>query len=564
MKINRLGKRILGLVLAGVMVMSTACGGLGSGGDSGEGSGGTKAGSNTPAAATAAKDGGTGAAVGGETAAAVDYSSNKISITAMSQGPDGNIITNYKDNGFFQELARRSGVSIDFTHPIYGNETTEFDLMVASGEYTDLIWSFGDQAYKGGDDAGVEDGVFRDLTPYVEQYMPNYWNLINANEEARRLAYTDSGRLVCLVALEYNAQDKKPEPQPSFAGMTVRKDWLDALGMDVPVTYDDWTEMLKAFKEKYNCEQPLTLPSQGFWQLTQFASGFGALNTMQNNNGTVEYGPMTEGWKQYLTLMNQWYTDGLIGPEYVTNDAFGMDTALAISGGTGAMFMVYTVTPVIEQGIEGGGDFVAVQLPVTKAGEVAQGGANDGKLAAKKIYVSTHVKDENLPQILSMLDYLYSDEGILLQSYGVEGDTYTVDENGKYVFTDKILNNPETKTSALAIDAYLCPANLQLTKDWSREYATTPEDQLEMCATWDKDGNALLMPSITMSADENSVYSKKMVDVETYMKEMTNNFIMGVTSIEDNWDTYVQTMKDMGVEEAIAAQQAALDRYMSK
>ena len=85
----------------------------------------------------------------------------------------------------------------------------------------------------------------------------------------------------------------------------------------------------------------------------------------------------------------------------------------------------YTVTPVIEQGIEGGGDFVAVQLPVTKAGEVAQGGANDGKLAAKKIYVSTHVKDENLPQILSMLDYLYTDEGILLQSYGVEGDTYT-------------------------------------------------------------------------------------------------------------------------------------------
>ena len=39
---------------------------------------------------------------------------------------------------------------------------------------------------------------------------------------------------------------------------------------------------------------------------------------------------------------------------------------------------------------------------------------------------------------------------------------------------------------------------------------------------------------------------------------------MGTASIEEEWDTYVQTMKDMGAEDAIAAYQAAYDRYLSK
>ena len=380
----------------------------------------------------------------------------------------------------------------------------------------------------------------------------------------KRQAYTDSGKIVNLVSVEYNINDKSIEPQPAFGGIALRKDWLDAQGLEVPVTYDDWTKVLRSFKENYGCSQPLYIPSTGFWAIANFASGYGALNGMQNNDGTVTYGPMTEGWKKYVTLLNQWYEEGLVSSEYVANDPIGIDMAAILSSQTGATLHVYTMKAIIENGIGNGAELVAAQLPVEKAGEISQGGSNDGKVVSKKIYITTHLSDEKLPQVLAMLDYLYSYEGILLAGIGVEGDTYTLNEDDTYLLTDKILKNPDGISVSEAIDTFLCPANLQLVKDWSREYATITDSELAMCQTWDKDGNALILPALTLTSEENTRYSKILTDVDTYMKEMTNNFIMGAVSIDEQWDTYVDTLKGMGIDEAIAIQQAAYDRYILK
>lgn len=44
---------------------------------------------------------------------------------------------------------------------------------------------------------------------------------------------------------------------------------------------------------------------------------------------------------------------------------------------------------------------------------------------------------------------------------------------------------------------------------------------------------------------------------------MTLRFIMGSEPLE-NFDEYINTLKDMGVEEMIATQQRALDRYNAR
>ncbi|MNG32847.1 hypothetical protein D3C84_1189570 [compost metagenome] len=54
-----------------------------------------------------------------------------------------------------------------------------------------------------------------------------------------------------------------------------------------------------------------------------------------------------------------------------------------------------------------------------------------------------------------------------------------------------------------------------------------------------------------------------MNDVKTYKEEMFNKFVMNAEPIE-SFDKYVQTMKSMGIEEAIKVRQAALDRYLSR
>ena len=69
-----------------------------------------------------------------------------------------------------------------------------------------------------------------------------------------------------------------------------------------------------------------------------------------------------------------------------------------------------------------------------------------------------------------------------------------------------------------------------------------------------------MMPNITMTSEEANRYSTIMGDVNTYVQENTTAFILGDLDM-DEWDDYVETLKDMGIEEAIDCQQAALDRF---
>lgn len=151
-----------------------------------------------------------------------------------------------------------------------------------------------------------------------------------------------------------------------------------------------------------------------------------------------------------------------------------------------------------------------------------------------------------------------------LQSYGVEGDTYTLDSIGVPVYTDKVLKNPDGLTYATIVDEILCPVNHQLTKNWPSEFAGVTTEDVAMAETWNKDGHDLQLPSLSLTVDENATYSEVMTDAETYMKEMTNKFITGAASIDSEWETYVDTLKNMGIEDAIASYQAAFDRYQSK
>ena len=52
-----------------------------------------------------------------------------------------------------------------------------------------------------------------------------------------------------------------------------------------------------------------------------------------------------------------------------------------------------------------------------------------------------------------------------------------------------------------------------------------------------------------------------MVDLQTYVDERAVAFISGTASIEDEFDSYIETLKGMQVEELIKVKQAQYDRY---
>ena len=77
------------------------------------------------------------------------------------------------------------------------------------------------------------------------------------------------------------------------------------------------------------------------------------------------------------------------------------------------------------------------------------------------------------------------------------------------------------------------------------------------------DNEYYISDSLTLNEEELEVYNSVMTEVMTYVQEMQVKFILGIESF-DNYDSFIQKIKDMGVDQAINAYQTAYDRYNAR
>ncbi len=484
------------------------------------------------------------------------------SITIYCIGPDGDVISDYSQNETIQRMEEKYGIAFQFVHPGWG-ELDMLEEMFLDGNYCDIVFFPGSQEYKSGVDTAVADGVFWDLTDYIKDYMPNYSAIITASDENKRLAYDDDGRIIGLTVYDYNTAAGTLNASIAVGGMIVRADWLEEAGLDLPVTYDDWEEMLTVFRDSYGCSQPLYISGLGYAVRSPgMSGGFGAIPTMQMNRNTVEYGPETVGWKNYLKQMHRWYTEGLIGPEYITNDVYGIDTDACVRGETGAMLCVYHKVQEMETMMSGNARFAAVQYPVQNAGEVSQAG--EAKSILRKIYITKAVSEEALPGILSMLDDLYDPEIAFDLSYGLENDTFVYNDQGEITYTDKILKNPSGHTRQKMIDTCLLPSNMMGLKDIYRDLEGCSDEEMQMCEIWNRDGDDLFVPAVTLTVNEQEICGSILPDIEDYVQDMANRMIVGAVDIDTEWPGYIRTLKTMGIDDAVKCYQDAYNRYMHR
>ena len=110
--------------------------------------------------------------------------------------------------------------------------------------------------------------------------------------------------------------------------------------------------------------------------------------------------------------------------------------------------------------------------------------------------------------------------------------------------------------------AYAAPISWPFVSVYGREDTDALAAYSEI---WDSNNDySYSFPSgVTLNAEEKEIYADYYGDIESYVQEMTVKFIMGLESI-DQYDNFVQVLKDQGIEEAMSAYQAAYDRYMSR
>ena len=551
-------KKLVALLLSLALVLSLgACGGNGGSSTSSEAS----PSSTTEESGAAAESGDESQAETAETGEFQLPIVDEPTTLSYFVADDSNaaiMTTDWNDNEFYQEMERRTGVHLEFEMVSSADYQTNFNLMIASGNLADMIY-VGASYYAEGVDAAIDDGYFLDLTDLVDEYMPNYEKVRTSDVQYELLSTTDSGRLGAV----YELRQSKQGP---WLGLWIRQDWLDDLGLDTPVTFDDYHEVLTAFKNEKGATAPLILNFSGSdGEFGTMSGGLNVLNSWQlDETGKVNFGPSMDAWKEYVTIMHQWYTEGLIDPDFMATDERTADMAKVVTGASGLFAALYTMPSVYEAASEDPNmNLAPVNPPVMNEGD-------EGHIRLRDSYTSGNTAisadSENWEVALRWLDYLYTEEGALLANYGVEGDTFEFDENGEPVFTDKILNNENGWTMTQTVASYLCPsAGIANWSDWTRELAGVPEKDQACYDVWSEFSDDWRLPSsVTLTQEESTERAALYADISTIVKEQTAQFISGALDIESNWDAYISALEASGMERAIEITQAAYDRYLAR
>ena len=166
---------------------------------------------------------------------------------------------------------------------------------------------------------------------------------------------------------------------------------------------------------------------------------------------------------------------------------------------------------------------------------------------------------------IKVCDYLYSPEGHLLINFGKEGESYTM-VNGRPMFTDLIKKNPNGLGLAQAIARYgMMSASGPFVKsrEWSYQKADDPV-LLDALNVWMKSAvNKALPEGLSPTSEESKKLATIMGRVNTYMDEMFVKFVTGAEPIA-NYSAFVENLKKLGIDDALAVQQAAIDRWAKR
>lgn len=468
----------------------------------------------------------------------------------------------YNEIAAYKELEKKTGTKVEFQHPPTGQEKDQFNLMIASGKLPDVIEYGWNAAPKGADSLIKEKRIIR-LNELIDKYAPNLTKVLKEHPEFRKLITTDEGNIYVMPFLMGD------ELLSIVNGPVIRKDWLDKLNLKVPQTIADWETVLTAFRDKdpngnnKKDEIPylFNLADNDYNNL--FVGAWGITNDFYMDGGKVKYGPIEPQFKDYLETMARWYKEGLIDKDYATTDAKLKDAkvtgdqlgSLSTYAGSG-IGRYKSLVPNLPQF-----SLVGAPYPVLKQGDKAIG---QYTYPFTGIGAAISATAKNPEQIVKWLDYKYGEEGHLLFNFGIEGESYKM-ENGYPKYTDKIMNNPDKLPVTQAMAKYFIASwsgPIVQDKRYIEQYFAMPE-QRDAQKEWMKSDHSKLLPPITLTAEESSKTSSIMNDVKTYRDEMINKFIMGAEPIS-NFDKFVQTIKSMGIDEAIKARQAALDRFNAR
>ena len=362
----------------------------------------------------------------------------------------------------------------------------------------------------------------------------------------------------------------------------IRNDWLENLGLPIPTTMDELYDVMLAFKN----DDPdgngqddtigMTL-HKDFFSGPGTGDALGVFNSfgaypqiwVEDGNGGIEYGSVTEGAKDALIWLAQAYQDGLIEQDFSSMDSNKAAEA-SVSGRSGVQWgamwnHMWPLQSTVDNNNEA--DWIALPLLSGVEGETAHPQCDIG---VNEIFVIS-AECEHPEAVIKLLNfwaetqllpneerakYMLPDESgtMTFPQHYVMAKTWNPLKNlEQYYHINEVLETGDTSIlNGEEMDGYKDVAAYIETGDPSKTgpYKTFGPGHSAYAAIDTYYSNDLYMFNKFTTADTPAM-QQKLSTVDDKIIEYYTQVIMGVKSTDD-WDTFMSEAESLGLSEITA------------
>lgn len=261
-------------------------------------------------------------------------------VSATDSLPEGLSVENNQYTDYLLENFNIK-VVVDWTAASGNDYTQKVALCIASNTLPDAMTVSREYMLK-----AANAGQLYDITDLFQEVQ---------SDQVKEVMDSTGGQAIEEASVD-GKQYAIPAVEVETAGVqviNVRQDWLDKYGLEAPKTLEDVENIAKVFAEKKPAGEdtvPIAGPDKNTKCYTNFLEtgtttcGFDAVFSandaypgifLKDGDGKVTYGTDSDGTRETLELLADWYEKGYIDPEMGTRDS---STELINSGKVGMFF----------------------------------------------------------------------------------------------------------------------------------------------------------------------------------------------------------------------------------
>lgn len=479
---------------------------------------------------------------------------DKLTLNAFQFELDSQAI-DFANLWFFKQLEDKTHIHVNFEEVKEADWITRLNLMFASGDLSDVLL----RGYLDVEEFGVAQGLLVPLDDYLEQYMPVYTQRLRASGLPENRA--SDGHIYTvgfLIAQDINVNGH----------WFINREWLDALGLEIPTTLDELTHVLRAFKAGDPNGNGIAddIPYQATFNDTNTGlyNAFAFFGVPLNYESylfiqpdqRVQLAAYAPGFRDCLTWLHTLYSEGLLDPECITQNTNVWSAKLNRDAGGLITYWRLTNSALKPEVAR---QFVCM-LPVAAPGYQPKVSAI---LERMEMGAALTIANQHIPETLRWLDAQMETETMMIAQNGPLGDMLTLNEAGKYRVSNLPPDNELYKIVPVICGQFFAPSDY-----YQSVYEMAPHraEKVGYCQYYQDAGVVeyksfhYLTDIAPMAAEPNTRASLLYTEIDKFMTESLARFITGGVT-DSQWQAFLDDLDQIGAAEYMALYQQAYDSY---